>query len=672
MSRNHMPHPSQTSGRTPAAPAPLASDATPALRAPSPRTMPTTPAQHRLEATARQHCLPATSAQPCLAAAAPQRRLPSSPLQHRLPAAAPASAPPSRLTMSPPLKFLSAGLAVLFALSLHVAADAQALPGSMLDQHKISAVAGGFSGTLHDGDGFGTSVIAVGDVDGDGITDLAVGAQGDDDGLAAPHPDQAVGALWILFMNPDGSVRTQAKLSATHGNLTGLIDVDDRLGSSLAALGDLNGDGVPDLAAGLPNADDSGLSNSGAVLILFLAPDGSAAAHARFASGKGGFVGPLALGDGFGSSLALIDSNPMSGVVTLAVGTPRTNGSRGEVWIVRVDRDGNVRDEQLIAPGVGGFAAPLDPLDFFGASVAGLGDLDGDGTADLAVGVQRDDDGGASATTDRGAVWVLLLAGDLTVKSAQKISATAGGFVGAVDSPGFFGSALACLGDVDADGVPDLAVGAPRDDSSHGSAWVLMLARDGHAKSYQKITNLWYPSYQTEFFGGSLGALRDVSGDGRPDLAVGIVLDDDGGMPPGANIGAIRLLTLSGPPDPGWTDLGYSLPLTGGPALAGTGELLGNTLVQLAVTDAPKQAAGLLLAGSLVFNLPFAGGLMIPNPAIAGLAMPFVTDAAGIAAMQGRWPPGLPGETLVYLQAWFHDPGTPSYRASNALAAKQY
>ena len=58
--------------------------------------------------------------------------------------------------------------------------------------------------------------------------------------------------------------------------------------------------------------------------------------------------------------------------------------------------------------------------------MAALGDLDGDGVGDLAVGAPRDDDGG----TDRGAVWVLFLNTDGTVKSHQKISDTEGGFTG--------------------------------------------------------------------------------------------------------------------------------------------------------------------------------------------------------------------------------------------------
>ena len=114
---------------------------------------------------------------------------------------------------------------------------------------------------------------------------------------------------------------------------------------------------------------------------------------------------------------------------------------------------------QLICGAQGNFTGELDDGDNFGASVSGLGDLDGDAVPDLAVGVPSDDDGG----TNRGAVWVLFLNVDGTVKGHQKISDIAGNFTGVLGGD-MFGVSVSALGDLDGDGVTDLAVGAQLDD----------------------------------------------------------------------------------------------------------------------------------------------------------------------------------------------------------------
>lgn len=107
-----------------------------------------------------------------------------------------------------------------------------------------------------------------------------------------------------------------------------------------------------------------------------------------------------------------------------------------------------------------------------------MGDVDGDGTADIAVGVYSDDDGG----TDRGAAWILFMYPNGTVKSHQKISDTQGSFTGILEDHDYFGYGVAALGDLDGDGIPDLAVGAVFDDdggTNRGAVWILLLDTDG-------------------------------------------------------------------------------------------------------------------------------------------------------------------------------------------------
>ena len=102
--------------------------------------------------------------------------------------------------------------------------------------------------------------------DGDGIIDLGVGTWGDDDG-GSNH-----GAIYILFLKSDLTVKSYQKISDTQGGFTGSFDDDERFGcNALTLLGDINGDGVPDIGVGAHGDDDGGLDR-GAIYILYLTP----------------------------------------------------------------------------------------------------------------------------------------------------------------------------------------------------------------------------------------------------------------------------------------------------------------------------------------------------------------------------------------------------------------
>lgn len=102
---------------------------------------------------------------------------------------------------------------------------------------------------------------------------------------------------------------------------------------------------------------------------------------------------------------------------------------------------------------------------------------------DIAVGMPFDDDG----VTSRGAVWILFRHSNGTAKGIRKISDTEGGFAGVLDESDQFGLSSAPLGDLDLDGVADLAVGAPLDDdgsNGRGAVWVLFLNTNGTVKGH--------------------------------------------------------------------------------------------------------------------------------------------------------------------------------------------
>jgi hypothetical protein len=427
--------------------------------------------------------------------------------------------------------------ALTAALVLTAAQPAAAQPGWVLSQQKISDTEGGFTGILDDYDKFGVTVSSLGDLDGDGVGDLAVGAWLDDDGGNPPVADR--GALWVLFLNTDGTVDSHQKISDTQGGFAGILRDSDWFGAAATYLGDLDGDGAGDLAVGADGDDDGG-TNRGAVWVLFLNTDGTVKSQQKISDTEGGFTGILDDGDLFGWAVASLGDLDGDGVGDLAVGAEGDDDggdNRGAVWVLFLNSDGTVKADQKISDIEGGFTGILDDGDYFGNSAAALGDLDGGGVGDLAVGAVVDDDGG----TSRGAVWVLFLNTDGTVKSHQKISDTEGGFTGILDDWDRFGESVTSLGDVDGDGVGDLAVGTNCDDdggNARGAVWVLFLNTDGTVKSHRKISDTEGGFTGTlddeDWFGGTVASLGDLDGDGLGDLAVGAYGDDDGGSSHGA------------------------------------------------------------------------------------------------------------------------------------------
>jgi hypothetical protein len=540
-------------------------------------------------------------------------------------------------------------------------AAAQDLPGEVVALQKLSSTTGSFTGPLDNVDAFSRSVVNLGDLDGDGRLELAVGALGDDDG----GTDR--GAVWILSLQPDGTVGAQAKISSTSGGFAGALDSGDWFGFSAAALPDLDGDGVGELAVGAPRDDDGG-TNAGAVWILFLDADGSVHAHTRISATSGGFGGVLDGNDQFGSALAALGDLGGDGTQELAVGAVLDDdGSTdaGAVWILSLSADGTVASHSKVSATAGLFTGGLDGGDQFGIGLAALGDVNGDAVPDLAVGARADDDGG----TDRGALWLLFLASDGTVSGHGKLSSTQGGLSGLLDDGDFFGVAIAPLGDLDGDGQRDLAVGANLDSDGgapHGAVWVLFLDADLQVTSHAKLgpgTGGFSGALDVlDDFGIALAPLGDLDGDGVPDLAAGALWDDDGGV----DRGAVWTLFLEAGQ---WQDAGGALAGTHGPpALDGQGTLVAGAPGALTLSGALPAAATHLVIGFTAVHAPFKGGVLVPAPQLVVSGLP--VGGTGGFVLPFTWPAGVPPDFPTWLQCWIADPAGPAgFAASNAVLA---
>lgn len=406
------------------------------------------------------------------------------------------------------------------------------LDGTVSSWLKISSTSGGFGGDLDDGDKFSSSVALLGDLDLDGVGDLAVGARLDDDG------GEDAGCVWILFRNADGTVREQRKISALTGDLPGELEAGDRFGVSLAVLPDLNGDGVEDLAVG-SRLDDDGGSDRGAVYICFLARDGSVGGYQKISQTRGGFGGQLGNSDQWGSATAWLGDLDGDGLGELAVGGPESDRgapNAGSLWILSLDETGFVQRQLPIFSGVNGMVA-LDAEDRFGVSASPAGDRDADGVPDLFVGALFDDDG----ASDAGAIYLLYLLPDGRVRETRKFASGVNGWADVLSAGDNFGRACLGLGDVNGDGFADLAGGAFTADGQgldRGAVWILFLDAAGGVAGWTEIGDQ-VGGLDATFDDGdrlaiSLAQRGDLDGDGAADLIAGAMRDDDGGMDRGA------------------------------------------------------------------------------------------------------------------------------------------
>lgn len=368
---------------------------------------------------------------------------------------------------------------------------------------------------------FGQVVSSAGDVNGDGFSDILIGA---------PSFDTAsnfVGKAYLYLGGPSG-------LSSTPQWTSLGDDVNMAFfGQALAGVGDVNGDGFSDVMVGAPNF---GTANLGAGKIyLYLGESGGLPTDPSWtSSGDDKAVAQ------FGFSLAAagdVNSDGYSDVIIGAASFDTTQSRAGKAYVYLGGASGLATSPDWTSSGDNRQGS------WFGSSVASAGDVDGDGFDDVIVGAPR-----MASEAGKASIY---LGGSSGMSSNRAWSSTGDDQGGAR-----FGFSVASAGDVDGDGKSDVIVGAPGFTTGQSDAGkvYLFLGKQGGPSSNPTWTSSG-ENRRRAGFGYCVASVGDVDGDGLSDFIVGADRFDT----TRTDVGKVYIYlgeAAGSPANPVWTSLG--------------------------------------------------------------------------------------------------------------------
>ncbi|MEH2286985.1 hypothetical protein [Nostoc sp.] len=388
---------------------------------------------------------------------------------------------------------------------------------------------------INENDSLGNSVSSAGDINGDGLDDLIIGAES-----ASPNGITS-GQTYVVFGSKK-SFATQFNLSTVNGTngftINGINSVDS-LGNSVSSAGDINGDGIGDLIIGAPFADPNDISSGQTYVVFGSKKSFGVQFDLSTLNGTSGFaINGINENDSLGNSVSSAGDINGDGIDDLIIGADSAspNGdTSGQTYVVFGSKKsfGDQFDLSTLN-GTNGFAINgINPDDHSGYSVSSGGDINGDGIDDLIIGAEYADPNGDSS----GQSYVVFGSkeGFGAKLNLSTLNGTNGFAIDGINPDDRLGYSVSSAGDINGDGFDDLIIGAPLADpngTSSGQSYVVFGSKESFGAQFDLSTLNGTNGFvinginENDRSGYSLGSAGDINGDGIDDLIIGAPFAD--------------------------------------------------------------------------------------------------------------------------------------------------